>query len=661
MTPTRTFHHRHIDLPAKVPSGLDRLLHDSYGRIKRRATIAGQLKRESQWIHRRADKLRELSSAQFREALEDMQIRFRRVRQCPSAASEREALALVAVATSRTLGLDPYPVQLMAALSLIRGYLAEMSTGEGKTLSSALAVSVLGWRGKPVHLFTANDYLAQRDCEEMVPLYQFCGLTAGYVVAEMEPDDRRPHYASDITCTTSKELLADFLRDRLKTDSINDTRRLLVRELLGGGGPSDPPVTRGIHTAVIDEADSVMIDDAATPLIISQKYRNEAFNECCEIAHQIANNLVGDDHYRVNFQKREIQITPAGYDLIETQAEQFPRMWQTFERSNELVKLSLTAREFFRRDKDYIIQDEKVVIIDPSTGRLKKDSTWRGGVHQAIEIKENLPISDPAQTLASLSFQRFFRLFKHLCATTGTVGTTRGEFWHFYKLPTVRIPTHRPCVRRQMPTRYFGSNERKFAAIVDEVKAFRSAGRPILIGTFSVEASEALAGRLEEEGLPFELINAAEHDREAAIIKDAGHPGRITLATNMAGRGTDIKLAKGVADSGGLHVICAERMESARVDRQLHGRAGRQGDPGSTQTFVSMEDDLLRQQCGSKMCGTVGQALDSSAPGAKLIAARLTNRAQREGEKKKRKQRESVMKMDHWLEESLAFSGSSGL
>lgn len=425
------------------------MVDQSFGKYHRRASLKRFYLSEGYRIFKLAERYRDLSTAAFQQKLDTSREYFRRNID-PGRKAIRESLALVGVAAERALGLSPYPVQFMSAAILANGKLAEMATGEGKTLSTALAAVPLAWSGKPLHIVTANDYLAQRDMEEMSPLYQLSQIDPGYVVAEMEPEERRLNYAKDLTCTTSKELLSDFLRDRLKYDSIINPSRLLTRHMLDAEKSSGlrDKVMRGIHTALVDEADSVLIDEAATPLIISQKYKNEAYNECCRLAFEISKRMVPDRDYQVNFKNRDIKLTRKGKAVIDDQSEVLPRMWRNFDRSIELVKQALSAREFFKRDRDYIIDDGKVVIIDPMTGRQKRDSSWRGGIHQAVETKENLEISDPAQTLASLSFQNFFRLFPRLGATTGTAGSARPEFWHVYRLSTVQVPTHKKCIRK---------------------------------------------------------------------------------------------------------------------------------------------------------------------------------------------------------------------
>ena len=509
-------------------------------------------------------------------------------------------------------------------------------------------------------MLTSNEYLAARDAEELEPLFSFCGASVGSIAPTMKGPEREETYSKDVVYTTAKDLLGDFLRDRLLAPGVNENERLLIRDCLGEPntpGASSTRVLRGVYSALVDEADSVLIDDAATPLIISQKYKNESFNECCVIANGIAKELTEVKHYTVDYRRRRIQLTQDGIQEVRSKSDQLPKMWQSFERSLELIELAINAQVFFEKDRHYIIEDGKVIIVDQSTGRQKVDSTWRGGVHQAIEIKEGLEISDATRTMASMTFQRFFRLYHHLGATTGTVANASKEFWHTYRLNRIAIPTHRKNQRRQLKDLYFADLDSKWNAIAERTHEIHKTGQPILIGTDSVESSHAAANALDAHGLNYRLLNAATHEEEAEIIAIAGHRGAITIATNMAGRGTDIKPQPEALDAGGLFVIASSRMESYRVDRQLYGRAGRQGDPGIAQCFVSMEDKLLLQRYSPSFLSAAKNFLATQAPGTQKFADYMTNKAQRRIEKNARRQRNSVMKSDKWLKESLTFSG----
>lgn len=660
MTPSRKYRHLNIQIPPDVSSGPDALLEHSLGFLRRRSVFASRLHRQAKKIHEASELYRRTTKEEVRSQVEACRIIVRR-KGCIPRKHQANALALVGAAAWHSLGLLPYREQFLAALTLLDGKLAEMATGEGKTLSTGLAATLLAWTGKPLHVLTSNEYLAGRDALELEPLYSFCNATVGSIAPEMKGPERAATYAKDIVYTTAKDLLGDFLRDRLLAPGINTNEQLLARDRLSGDSDDEgmsKRIFRGIHTALVDEADSVLIDDAATPLIISQKYKNESFNECCMIANKIALDLKEVVHYTVDYRRRRIKLSNTGIEKVRARSDQLPPIWRSFERSLELIELAINAQVFFERDRHYIIEDGKVVIIDQNTGRQKAESMWRGGVHQAIEIKEGLEISDATRTMASMTFQRFFRLYHHLGATTGTVANASTEFWHIYRLNRVKIPTHRKCQRRELPSRYFASMEAKWTAVAKKVAELHQTGQPVLIGTDSVEASLSVAEVLRNEGLQFELLNASAFAEEARIVAKAGHFGAITIATNMAGRGTDIKPEDRVLPLGGLFVIACSRMENKRVDQQLYGRAGRQGDPGMAQCFVSLEDKLLQQRYSASFLSAAQSLIASRTPGSQLLAQHVVNKAQKRMEKNARRQRESVLRSDKWMKESLTFSGS---
>jgi preprotein translocase subunit SecA len=650
------YHSLRIRKPRTLTEGIDRWVDETCGYLYRRPSISRALLRQARSASNACRKFLEMNDSEFQSRMSELRTRYRRSSD-PSRPLMAQVLAVAGAAAHRSLGMTPYPVQFMGALALSQGYLAEMATGEGKTLTIGLAGVALGWRRLPCHILTSNDYLAQRDAEKLASLYQYCGVSVGYTIAGMENPDRIEHYRRDVTYTTSKELLADFLRDRLQLGRLREPQRRLAFSLLGGAlEEKGHRVLRGIHTALVDEADSVLVDDAVTPLIISQKYKNQALVDCCRTACMITGHLRPDGHYRVDFKRREIHLTSAGRRVMDAHRHLLPRPWQSLDRSEELVQQALVAREFYLRDRDYVIEEDKVVIVDGSTGRLKRDSTWRQGLHQAIETKENLPLTDPTETMASLSFQNFFRLFPRLAGITGTASNAAREFWFVYRLPVVRVPTHRLCIRRHLPNRFFPDLESKWRAITEEVRRRCSAGQPVLIGTSSVRASEQLAEFLSAAGIKFNLLNATRHREEAEIVGLAGQRSAVTIATNMAGRGTDIGLGPGVREVGGLHVIAAERMESPRTDRQLFGRAGRQGDPGSAQAFISLEDDLLKKSHSPLILRQTSTALRKGGALSRRLASFLTAQAQKSAERKAREQREAVMSMDKWLDDALSFS-----
>ena len=546
----------------------------------------------------------------------------------------------------------------LGALALHRGWLAEMATGEGKTLTAGVAAVLSAWTGFPLHLVTVNDYLAERDARWMDPMFKACGLSGGYVVSAMDPAERRTNYRRDITYTTSKEITADFLRDRLRLGQFTDVARWRVHQRfrLNGSVP-DGVVMRGLHSAIIDEADSLLVDEAVTPLIISGLSDEDALREMHARVGALAEELGEGTDFHVNHRYREVELLPAGRRRVVAAAEDWEERWRSPAHATELVEQALTARIFFLRDKQYVVRDGKVVIVDEFTGRMMPNRKWRHGLHQAIEAKEGVTLTPADTTLARLSFQRFFRLFRHLAGMTGTAWEVAGELWHIYRLPVVRIPPNRPCVREQWPDRFFAIAEEKWEAVVAEIQRLHRIGRPVLVGTRSVAASESLAARLSEAGLSFALLNALQDREEARIVAEAGQPGRITIATNMAGRGTDIRLGDGVACAGGLHVIATERHESHRVDRQLFGRAGRQGDPGSAQAFVSIEDELIHRYTPAPMRHLAARALQRSVTGASKLAAASINMAQSVAQRQARRARAHVLRMDTWLDEAVGFSG----
>ena len=653
--PTLDYRRTGAHTPPKALRGLDAVIHRFIGMWRRRASVYAALDRDAQQVERKAAEFKDFSDAILRDRLAEYRAAFRRGGR-PAEACLVPALAAVREVSERQLGMRPFFVQIVGALALHRGYLAEMATGEGKTLTAGVAATLAGWTKRPCHIVTVNDYLVERDAARLRPLYEFCGVTAGCVTGPMEPAARQAGYGCDLTYTTSKELLADFLRDRLRLGALHQPTRRLIRRLLGAR-ELEGLVMRGLHTAIIDEADSVLIDEAVTPLIISALRENALLKEAGGTAQKIIAGLVLGEHYHRNERFKEIEITPVGMKAIESAATDLPGVWRGDARRLELAIQALAAREFFHRDKQYIIENGKIIIVDEFTGRPMPQRTWREGMHQAIEAKEGLNISDPSETISRLSFQRFFRCFHHLSGMSGTAREAAAEFWQVYRLPVISIPTNKPCVREQWPDRVFATEDEKWDAVANEIARVHATQRPILAGTRSVAASERLAALLAERHLQCAVLNANRLKEESAIIAIAGEPGRITIATNMAGRGTDIILGKGVAQLGGLHVIATERHESGRVDRQLFGRSGRQGDPGSAQAFVSVQDELIRRQLGVSSQKLLSRAIDNQVLGWERLAHRSFAKAQKKAQDLAAKQREGVMRADQWMGEALSFAG----
>ncbi len=655
LVPTHDYRRTGFHPPAKLLRGLDGLVNGAIGRYRRRAGVFEQLKLDATEVDRQAMEWKELSSGKLKQRLHEFREKFRRGGR-EADASLLPALAAIREASERELGMRPFFVQIIGALAMHRGCLAEMATGEGKTLTAGLTAVLAGWTKRPCHIVTVNDYLVERDAKRLQPLYGFCGVSVGCVTGAMDPAARQQGYAADVTYTTSKELLADFLRDRLRLGPMHQPTRRLIRRLLGAR-EMDGLVMRGLHMAIIDEADSVLIDEAVTPLIISTTRENALLKEAGLTAQTIIAGLVEGEHYRRNVRFKEIELTEAGLGEIERGAAELPGVWRGDARRLELAIQALVAREFFHRDRQYIIEKGKVVIVDEFTGRPMPQRTWREGMHQAIEAKEGLAISDPSETIARLSFQRFFRCFHKLAGMSGTAREAAGEFWQIYRLPVVTIPTNRPCIREQWADRVFSTESGKWEAVADEIARLHATSRPLLIGTRSVAASERLGGMLRERNLNFALLNAVRIAEESAVIATAGDPGRITIATNMAGRGTDILLGRGIAAQGGLHVIATERHESGRVDRQLFGRAARQGDPGSAQAFVSIEDELIQRYLRPAVQRILVEAVTRRFSGWERIARAAFYEAQRRAQQLAYKQRQTVMRADLWLGEALSFAG----
>jgi preprotein translocase subunit SecA len=618
-----------------------------------------KMHKEAEQIVDNSLKLRHVAEGKLRDRLRQIQSNYRRQSRGYKETLP-DTLAIMAEISDRTLGLRPYPVQILGAMALYRGYLTEMATGEGKSLTACYPAILAAWTGKPCHIITANDYLAGRDSVEMRPLYSFCGVSVGWVSSEMETGERRINYEKGVVYTTSKEILADFLRDRLKLGLCHQPSRRLIRQMLQPRiREGEGLVMRGLDTAIVDEADSVLIDEAVTPLIISHPQENAHLLEACSIAQEIAETLTAPLDYSTEVKYREIVLTTSGRERIEDLAASLPGLWRGTARREELIIQALAARELYCRDKQYVVQNGKVVIVDEFTGRLMPNRTWKHGLHQAVEAMEGLEMSDPSETLARLSFQRFFRFFRKLSGMTGTAGEAAAEFWYIYGLPVMTIPTHRPCIRKMFPGNVFSNQEKKWEAIRSETVRLHKSGRPVLVGTRNIKASERLAAMLSDQGLTFRLLNAVRHKEEAAIVAVAGKLGAITIATNMAGRGTDIKLGGGVAKLGGLHVIATERHESSRIDRQLFGRCARQGDPGSTQAFMCIEDELIQRFVPAPICRWLSSAVEKGLPGTQSIAQHSLSYAQKAAQRLAFRQRRGVLKIDTWLADALSFTGSS--
>jgi len=640
-----------------LPKGLDAAWDAAVGLGKRTITRTGHFLQRAEKVVALEKQFKDLSDAKLREQALQLRQIFRRARE--TSEDVARAFAVVREVAARQLGERPFLVQVAGALAIYDGCVVELATGEGKTLAATMPATVAGWRGWGCHVITFNDYLAKRDAEWMSRIYKFCGLQVAHVENQMPPLERRRAYAADITYCSNKEVTADFLRDRLALGrAAGLPGALLAKISQGTGAGTDRVVQRGLHFAIVDEADSILIDEAVTPLIISGEAPNPEQVEAFQHAAEIAAKLEQDVHYKLDHRYREVELTPSGKEAVAEMTQPLGGIWTGRRRSEELVVQALTARCFYTLGKQYVIQEGKVVIVDEFTGRLMPDREWRDGLHQAVSAKEKVEIQPPKDTYARVSFQRFFRLYKKLSGMTGTAVEGRREFWQIYHLPVVVIPTNRPCIRRRYPDRVFATAEAKWDAIVEHIIGVHKTGRPILVGTRSVRASEHLSQLLTARGLEHSVLNAVRHAEEAQIVAGAGQRGRITVATNMAGRGTDIKLGRGVAALGGLAVIATERHEAGRIDRQLYGRSARQGDPGSAQAIVSLEDELV-QRHAAHLSGLLRSRFGRTR---REVSSALTrgvfDLAQRRATRMALRQRKGVLSTDDWLDEYLGFAGS---
>jgi preprotein translocase subunit SecA len=649
--------HQDVD---ELPHGLDGLAHRIVGMFKRRPGVLIRLLDDARLVDEMQSKFDHCSDRILRERLAE----YRSVVRRGARGSEEvvfPALAALREVAHRQLGMRPYVVQLAGSLALHRGYLAELVTGEGKTLAAGLTAVLEGWRARPCHIVTANDYLAQRDAGWIGPLYRFCGLTVGYVSGEFDQARRREAYSRDIAYTTSKELVADFLRDRLILGKFQDyTRREALAIFHSDIMKRAPTVLRGLHTAIIDEADHILIDEAVTPVIISGRHENAVFKQACSDAAEIAGQMELNRDFTVDHGYRTIELSEAGEDRIAKIADRMPGLWKAHRRAAELITQALEARHLYENGKEYVVQDDKIIIVDEFTGRLMHQRTWREGLHQAVEVKEGLDQTDLTETSMRLSFQKFFRFFRRLSGMSGTAREAAPEFWAVYRLPFVSIPTNRPLCRTQLPAKIFASEKEKWQAVVTEVRTMHENGRPILVGVRTVRQSEHLSRLLGEQEIKHAVLNAVRHREEAQIIAGAGDEGQVTIATNMAGRGTDIVLGRGVAKKGGLHVLATEYHEAGRIDRQLYGRSGRQGDPGSSITFASLDDELLVRYVPRAVRIQLARVLSRDPEKGQAVCRSAFRGAQWWATGRASRQRKQILKVDTWLDESLSFSSGGG-
>ena len=512
---------------------------------------------------------------------------------------------MVREAGRRALNMRHYEVQLLGGIAMHHGSIAVMQTGEGKTLTATLPIYLAALAGKGAHLATANDYLAARDADLMRPVYDVLGMTVGVVQSDTSRSQRRIAYAADVTYSTAKEFGFDFLRDRLHLRQLEEGHTSLIAALVGQGGDQSSlkPVQRELNFMLVDEADSILIDEARTPLIVSSTPDGqiETKEALYRWAAKVCSQFQEDVHFEQQEDGKAITLNTEGRRLTRSLphndlVKQVPAV-----DIYDQVEQAIFVDQHYIRGRQYVIREGEVVIVDEFTGRLAEGRKWRAGLHQAIEAREGLEISFETGEAARVTIQDLFLKYDRLCGMTGTAASSATELRKIYSVRVDQIPTNRPPQRKQLPDLVYSTAEQKWKAIADEVEMIHKTGRPVLIGSRSIDKSERLSKLLDELGIEHEVLNAKNIAREAEIVAAAGEFGRVTVATNMAGRGTDIKLSKTALELGGLHVICSELHESARIDRQLIGRCGRQGDPGSFRFFMSLEDDIIRSGYGDKV------------------------------------------------------------
>ena len=567
-----------------------------------------RLEKKADQIEALADQTAALSDEQLRAKTEEFKERYQKGESVDELLVE--AFAVVREGAKRALGMFPFRVQLMGGIALHEGNIAEMKTGEGKTLTSTMPVYLNALTGKGVHVVTVNEYLASRDAEEMGALYEFLGLTVGLNTNGLSKEEKQEAYQADITYSTNNELGFDYLRDNM----------VLYKEQM---------TQRPLHYAVIDEVDSILIDEARTPLIISGSAQKSA--QLYIQANAFVRTLTKETHYTYDEKTKGVQLTEEGMN----RAESAFNIDNLFEITNVVlnhhINQALKAHATMHLDVDYVVQEGEIIIVDQFTGRLMKGRRYSDGLHQAIEAKEGLEIQNESMTLATITFQNYFRMYDKLSGMTGTAKTEEEEFRNIYNMNVISIPTNQEIIRDDRADLIYASMDGKFRAVVEEIAERHTKGQPMLVGTVAIETSEIISNYLTKKGIMHNVLNAKNHEREAEIIANAGQLGAVTIATNMAGRGTDIKLGEGVLDAGGLAVIGTERHESRRIDNQLRGRAGRQGDPGMTQFYLSMEDELMRRFGSDNMKAMMTRlGMDDNEP----IQSRMVSKAVESAQKR---------------------------
>lgn len=568
-----------------------------------------------------------------------------------------EAVAVAREVIRRETGLLAYRSQICATLVMLDHRLAEMHTGEGKTLATYMAALTAGIAAIPTHVITANDFLVSRDADGLRPIAARIGLEVGAIIEEMTPEQRREAYACHITYCTGKELVFDYLRDRLAAqDARHDLHRRLNR-LSRSQTSARGVVLRGLCLALIDEADSILLDEATTPLILSQPRPGGMTEKHYQQALQIAARLDPELHFRTYHDTREIELTALGSNTVDQLCAKLPGLWRIARFRTDTVVQALRAVHLYARDRDYLVRDDAVHIIDPTTGRIAQGRQWAKGLHQFIELKEACPLSNAFAPMARITYQRFFPRYLQLGGTSATLHEARGELLSLYGLGVVRVPLHRASRRQQTAPQLFRNATHKWRAVIARARELHGRDIPVLIATESVDDSETLSAMLHAAGIPHVVLNARQDVEESRIVAGAGHPGSVTVATNMAGRGTDIKIDDKIAALGGLHVLSCQLNGSRRIERQLYGRCGRQGQPGKVEILLSLDEPLLQRQLSKRTLGWLRKAFARRATLPGWIASPLLGWVRQRHERHQKQLRKALQKLDEQNRKLLGMGG----
>ena len=564
-----------------------------------------------------------------------------------------KSFALVREVSSRTMGMEHFDNQIFGGWVISQGKLAEMQTGEGKTLTATLPACSAALSGIPVHIITSNDYLVVRDAEWMGPIYKRLGLTVGTVTEGSTEEQRREAYACDITYCTGKQIVFDYLRDRMLRVNVNTKLKHKLDGLRGERSISNRLVMRGLSFAIIDEADSILIDEAKTPFILSKSNPNQEQHDVCVKALNFSRTLKEHKDYVISLCTKEIELTSSGKKAITNLSDEFSGIWKGALLREELIRQALYARLLLKRGRDYLVSEGKIKIVDQNTGRVMPDRSWGQGLHQIVEVKENCKLTSTNVTISRITYQEFFRKYIMLSGMTGTAIEVKNELQSVYDLEVQIVPANKTNLREQLPTKVFKTIEEKWQAVVNEIIAMNKQQRPVLVGTYSVSDSEIISKILKNKGLKHQVLNAKQNKDEARIIAKAGQLKQITIATNMAGRGTDIKLNEQVEKIGGLHIIVTQRNDSSRVDRQLIGRCARQGDQGSYRFILSLQDELVENNFSLIFKKAIS---NRSYRFVNSIGNKVISVAQCRVEKMHATTRKNIMRIEPELKKTLAFA-----